>query len=152
MGQKALKGAEFELSSDSTKLYFVKTASGVYYQANQSDAGATTNLVVDENGKLALYGLDEGTYSLSETKAPDGYNKSAEAKTITIKDANMDGALDDEEGTTGIYKLTFPNSSGFQLPVTGGAGTVAFVAGGIVFVGLGILLLVAVAKKNNSQN
>ena len=149
---EVLKGAEFELSSDSTKLYFVKTASGVYYQANQSDAGATTNLVVDDKGKLALYGLDEGTYSLSETKAPDGYNKSAEAKTITIKDANMDGALDDEEGTTGIYKLTFPNSSGFQLPVTGGAGTVAFVAGGIIFVGLGILLLVAVAKKNNSQN
>ena len=148
---EVLKGAEFELSSDSTKLYFVKTASGVYYQANQSDAGATTKLVVDDNGKLALYGLDEGTYSLSETKAPDGYNKSAEAKTITIKDANMDGALDDEEGTTGIYKLTFPNSSGFQLPVTGGAGTVAFVAGGIVFVGLGVLLLVAVAKKNNSQ-
>ena len=64
----------------------------------------------------------------------------------------MDGALDDEEGTTGIYKLTFPNTKGFQLPVTGGAGTVAFVAGGIIFVGLGILLLVAVAKKNNSQN
>ena len=148
---EVLKGAEFELSSDSTKLYFVKTASGVYYQANQSDAGATTNLVVDDNGKLALYGLDEGTYSLSETKAPDGYNKSAEAKTITIKDANMDGALDDEEGTTGIYKLTFPNSSGFQLPVTGGAGTVAFVAGGIVFVGLGILLLVIASKKKNLQ-
>ena len=148
---EVLKGAEFELSSDSTKLYFVKTASGVYYQANQSDAGATTNLVVDDKGKLALYGLDEGTYSLSETKAPDGYNKSAEAKTITIKDANMDGALDDEEGTTGIYKLTFPNSSGFQLPVTGGAGTVAFVAGGIVFVGLGILLLVIASKKKNLQ-
>lgn len=149
---EVLKGAEFELSSDSTKLYFVKTASGVYYQANQSDAGATTELVVDDNGKLALYGLDEGTYSLSETKAPDGYNKSTEAKTITITDANMDGALDDEEGTTGIYKLTFTNAKGFQLPVTGGAGTVAFVAGGIIFVGLGILLLVAVAKKNNSQN
>lgn len=146
---EALKGAEFELAIGAEKVYFVKTVDGVYYQANQSDAGVTTKLVVDDNGKLALYGLDEGTYSLSETKAPDGYNKSTEAKTITITDANIDGALDDEEGTTGIYKLTFPNAKGFQLPVTGGAGTVAFVAGGIIFVGLGILLLVIASKKKN---
>ena len=96
--------------------------------------------------------MNVGTYQLKETKSSDGYNIATEIKTITIKDDNLDGALDDEEGTTGIYKLTFPNAKGFQLPVTGGAGTVAFVAGGIIFVGLGILLLVAVAKKNNSQN
>lgn len=148
---EALKGAEFELSSESTKLYFVKTASGIYYQANQSDAGATTELVVDDNGKLYINGLDVGTYQLKETKSSDGYNIATEIKTITIKDDNLDGALDDEEGTTGIYKLTFTNTKGFQLPVTGGAGTVAFVAGGIVFVGLGILLLVIANKKKNLQ-
>ena len=146
---EALKGAEFELSSESTKLYFVKTASGIYYQANQSDAGATTELVVDDNGKLYINGLNVGTYQLKETKSSDGYNIATEIKTITIKDDNLDGALDDEEGTTGIYKLTFTNTKGFQLPVTGGAGTVAFVAGGIVFVGLGILLLVIASKKKN---
>lgn len=143
----ALKGAEFELASGAENLYFVKTVSGVYYQANASDAGATTNLVVDDNGKLYIYGLDVGTYQLKETKAPEGYNKSTEAKTITITDNNLDGALDDEEGTTGIYKLTFPNGSGFQLPITGGAGTVAFVAGGITFVSLGIVLLTIAIKK-----
>ena len=146
---EALKGAEFELSSESTKLYFVKTASGIYYQANQSDSGATTELVVDDNGKLYINGLDVGTYQLKETKASDGYNITTEIKTITIKDDNLDGVLDDEEGTTGIYKLTFTNTKGFQLPVTGGAGTVVFVAGGIVFVGLGILLLVIANKKKN---
>ncbi len=148
---EVLKGAEFELSSESTKLYFVKTASGVYYQANQSDAGATTELVVDDNGKLYINGLNVGTYQLKETKASDGYNIATEIKTITIKDDNLDGVLDDEEGTTGIYKLTFTNTKGFQLPVTGGAGTVVFVAGGIVFVGLGILLLVIANKKKNLQ-
>lgn len=148
---EALKGAEFELSSDSTKLYFVKTVDGVYYQANQSDVGATTKLVVDDNGKLYINGLNVGTYQLKETKSSDGYNIATEIKTITIKDDNLDGALDDEEGTTGIYKLTFTNTKGFQLPVTGGAGTVAFVAGGIVFVGLGILLLVIANKKKNLQ-
>lgn len=144
---EALKGAEFELLSGSDKLYFVKKSDGVYYQVNSSDAGATTNLVVDENGRLNLFGLDAGTYSLVETKAPDGYNKSMKSKTITITDDNLDGALDDETGTTGIYKLTFPNTQGFQLPVTGGAGTVAFVVCGIIFVGLGIALLAFAMRK-----
>lgn len=142
-----LAGAEFELTAGGAKLYFVKTADGVYYQANQSDVGATTTLVVDTNGKLNIYGLDVGTYGLNETKAPDGYNKSTETKNITITDNNVDGALDDEQGTTGIYKLTFPNSAGFQLPITGGAGTVAFVACGIICVGLGISLLIIAIKK-----
>lgn len=148
---EVLSGAEFELTKDSSKLYFVKTADGVYYQANSSDTGATT-LAVDTNGKLNILGLDEGTYSLKETKAPNEYNKSTEAKEIKIIDANLDGALDDETGTTGIYKLTFPNTKGFQLPVTGGAGTVAFVAGGVVFVGLGIALLAIAIKKGKKVN
>ena len=38
------------------------------------------------------------------------------------------------------------------LPVTGGAGTVAFVAGGVVFVGLGIALLVIAMKKGKKVN
>lgn len=149
---EALTGAEFELTKDSNKLYFVKTADGVYYQANSSDTGATTTLVVDNNGKLNIFGLDEGTYSLTEKKAPAGYNKATESKEIKIADANLDGALDDETGSTGIYKLTFPNTKGFQLPVTGGAGTVAFVAGGVVFVGLGIALLAIAMKKGKKVN
>ncbi len=149
---EALTGAEFELTKDSNKLYFVKTADGVYYQANSSDVGATTTLVVDNKGKLNIFGLAEGTYSLTETKAPSGYNKSAETKEIKITDADLNGALDDETGSTGIYKLTFPNSQGFQLPVTGGAGTVAFVAGGVVFVGLGIALFVIAMKKGKKVN
>lgn len=149
---QALAGAEFELSNGSEKLYFVKATDGVYYQAKNTDVGATKNLIVDSKGKLNIFGLDEGTYSLKETKAPAEYNKSTETKEIKIVDANLDGALDDETGTTGIYKITFPNTKGFQLPVTGGAGTVAFVAGGVVFVGLGIALLAIAIKKGKKVN
>lgn len=144
-----LAGAEFELLSGDTKLSFVKTADGVYYQSEET--GATTTLAVDSNGKLYIHGLDEGTYSLKETKAPEGYNISTTAGTITITDANLDGALDDEEGTTGIFKLDFPNSAGFQLPVTGGMGTTIFVASGIVVIGLGVMLLIVAVKKNKAN-
>lgn len=144
-------GAEFTLSLNDEVLYFVKTAAGTYYLANEGDADgqATTNLVVDNNSKLRIYGLDTGTYSLTETKAPDGYYKATTPKTITITDEadGIDGILDDGD-ETGIYKANFQNSSEFQLPVTGGMGTVIFAAGGIVFIGLGILLLTVVVKKN----
>lgn len=144
-------GAEFTLSLNDEVLYFVKTADGTYYLANEGDADgeATTNLIVDNNSKLRIYGLDTGTYSLTETKAPDGYYKSTTPKEITITDEadGVDGILDNGDGT-GIYKANFQNSSEFQLPVTGGMGTVIFVAGGIVFIGLGILLLTVVVKKN----
>lgn len=153
-----LPGAEFTLSANadgSNPLYFVKTVDGTYYLANSTDAGATQTLVVAsgdaDKGKLVINGLDEGTYYLTETKAPEGYNIASAPATITITDANKDGVLDEDGATTGIVTLEFPNGQGFQLPVTGGVGTVIFVASGIVFVGLGILLLAVAIKKSSAR-
>ena len=144
-----LTGAEFNLSSGADTLYFLKTADGVYYLANSTDTGATQTLAVDGNGKVCIYGLDTGTYSLTETKAPEGYNKATSPVAITITDDNLDGVLDD--GTTGILTLNFQNGQGFQLPVTGGIGTVIFAASGIVFVGLGLIVLAVVIKKSRAR-
>ncbi len=143
-----LTGAEFELLDTSGQaLYFVKVADGVYLQANEGDQDATTTLIVDGNGRLGIGGLDVGTYSLKETVAPEGYNIASNPVEVIIADDDVNGILDDEDSSTGIYSLSFPNSEGFTLPVTGGIGTVVFVAGGIVFVGLGIALLVVAMKK-----
>ena len=143
-----LPGAEFNLSIGSDVQYFVRISDGVYYLANQGDSGATQTLVVDSQGKLTIRGLDAGTYSLKETKAPDGYNLATEPISIVITDDDLNGILDD--GETGIYTTNFENSQGFQLPVTGGMGTVIFVATGIVVAGLGITLLMVVFKKNRA--
>ena len=145
--QTTLPGAEFNLMSGVDTLYFVRVSDGVYYLANSTDGGATQTLAVDTNGKLYINGLDTGTYSLVETKAPEGYNKSNTPAEIVIADTDMNGELDDGDGT-GIFKVSFQNSHGFQLPVTGRMGTVAYVARGVVFIGLGITLLAVVAKKN----
>ena len=144
-----LPGAEFNLSIGSDVQYFVRLSDGVYYLANQGDSGATQTLVVDSQGKLTIRGLDAGTYSLKETKAPDGYNLKTEPDQIVITDADPDGILDNGDGT-GIYKISVENSQGFTLPVTGGMGTVVFVATGIVVAGLGITLLMVVFKKNRA--
>lgn len=142
-----LPGAEFTLSTkEGTLLSFVKVGEN-YYLAEEGEIGVTTTLVTDAKGVLNLYGLDEGEYSLKETKAPEGYHIAVQPKTIEIKDEDVDGIIDNGDNT-GIYKLEFPNSQGFQLPITGGIGTTLFVAGGIIFIGLGITLLVAATKKN----
>ena len=171
-----LPGAEFNLLSGDTAQWFLPgDTAGVYYLANEGDTKgevatapeteggeepvtATQTLSVDGQGKLYIYGLDEGTYKLKETKAPDGYNIKTQADTIVISDTDKDGKLDGQvEGQevdpngTGIYEITVENSEGFQLPVTGGIGTVVFAATGIVVVGLGMTLLMIVFKKNRAE-
>lgn len=71
---KLLDGAEFELADGETKLSFVKDTAGNYRVATTGDEGATTTITV-KNGKVNIYGLAGKTYTLTETKAPDGYNK-----------------------------------------------------------------------------
>lgn len=150
-----LSGAQFELSTDSSranKLSFAKTENGKYYVANSGE----TTLQVDDYGKLYIYGLDAGTYYLTETKAPDGYTIDSSPKEFIIADNGINGAIEDEEGeeitpATGIITYTFPNGTGFQLPTTGGMGTTIFAACGIVFVGLGLVLLTVSIKKNKNK-
>lgn len=98
------------------------------------------NLVVSqENGKLAILGLKEGTYYLKEVEAPAGYNaltqsielKAGEDIRSFIIFADKDGNVADIQQTDGVhheisYDLTHTvvhNSKGVVLPSTGGEGT-----------------------------
>ena len=154
---KVLTGAQFKLFSENSNLYFVGN-NGVYYLSDKTVSGSVDVLEVGDNGVLCLHGLDEGTYYLDEYKAPDGYNKSQTTYTLVIKDENLDGKIDnDTEGyvkndTNGIIELTFPNGHGFQLPITGGTGTLLFIIGGIIFISVGVFLLIFIKRKNAKNN
>ena len=115
-------------------------------------------------GKLILSGLDAGTYTLTETKAPAGYVTLGAPKTITITDdkpamegdtanSKPNGLVDDGEnsadGIDGYYELDVANSKGFTLPSTGGMGTVLFTAIGIVLMGGGLVLLLLYLRRRN---
>ena len=72
---------------------------------------------------------------------------------MLFRSGNMDGILDDGKVNSGVktgyLALTVKNSKGFDLPLTGGMGTILFTAGGIVLVaGAVVLLLVANKKKS----
>lgn len=153
---KLLPGAEFtvSLSEDgSNPISFVNTGDGTYRKAETAETGVTTVAVGAEGGtnegKLTLSGLDAGVYYLTETKAPGGYNKPGSPIEITITDTDpADGIVNDgadgANGADGYVEQTVKNSDGFQLPTTGGIGTILFTAGGILLMGLGVIVLVFV--------
>lgn len=147
-----LSGAEFTLSDNSGNiLYFVKQADGVYYLSTKTEKNATSNLVVDANGKLCLYGLDEGIFNLTETHAPDNYNLSTSPYTIKIVDKNCDGKLDDDSSDSGIYSIIFPNTHSFVLPLTGGNAVLFIVAVTIIFCGLLIFVKSGDSKEETKK-
>lgn len=53
------------------------------------------------------------TYYLVETQAPSGYNLLKDAVPVNFTDTDV-------EATAGVYTVEVPNSSGIQLPITGG--------------------------------
>ena len=124
------------------------------------------NIVVttDENGIAVVPGLADGTYHVSETVVPKGYNKiddfdititwgaptapitSASRCTWTATASNKDGQL--TLNTDGVFELPVVNQKGTVLPETGGIGTTIFyVLGSVMLVGAAVLL---VTKKRMS--
>ena len=82
--------AEITLSLGGNAQYFKKTSDGVYFLVNStdSDGGAPTQtLVVGADGTLKIYGLATENYTLTQTKAPKGYNKASSTAAINIVDA-----------------------------------------------------------------
>ena len=104
------------------------------------------DLVTDENGvatfkKYEANG-DRYDYYLVETQAPSGYNLLDSAVKVNFTDANVDN--------DGVYTVKVPNSSGIQLPITGGTGTILFTVIGIALMAGAVVLLVISRKKSKA--
>ncbi len=145
-----LDGAEFELYNKENKkieLVLVDAAKNIYRVATSEDTNKTTTIVVT-NGKVTIKGLDNDSYHLHETKAPEGYNKLTSDVNFTINSANLD-ATTGEVSTSGgtVIKYTSGgvhviNYTGAELPETGGIGTVLFITiGSLLVLGFGVLLV-----------
>lgn len=137
---KLLDGAEFELADGETKLSFVKDTAGNYRVAAAGEDGATTTITV-KGGKVNIYGLAGKTYTLTETKAPDGYNKLVTSETVNLADGSKTHATIVDS----VYKdggVVVENHAGTVLPSTGGMGTTLFyVVGGGLMVAAVVLLV-----------
>ena len=110
-----LKGAEFVLYNKDGKFAVVTDGYVSGWVETEKEA---TKLVTGEDGVVTVKGLDLGTYSFKEVKAPKGYsiNTTDESVTITVTDLSP---------ATKMYDTKLSS-----LPATGGVGTAAFTIGG----------------------
>ncbi len=132
--------------------------------ADRAEDGST-----DTNGKLTYTGLPKGTYRFVETKTLDGYNLLSEPVDAklnqqyetkwTTSTTYVDGKLEKnkyssttytgDEASTTDNPITIINRSGFQLPATGGFGTLLFSGIGVLLVLAGVAVLFSMKKKND---
>lgn len=158
-----LNGAEFELKdADGTvvKVSQVDGQSGVYVIDPEGSAVITS----PDGGVIVIKGVDNANYTLTETKAPNGYNLLENPVNVTPVATDMtetnttiyldaEGNVVAEEGasvTTVTITSDIPatavavlNQAGTLLPSTGGMGTtVIYVVGAALVIGAGIVLVV----------
>ncbi|MEF2921956.1 MAG: SpaH/EbpB family LPXTG-anchored major pilin [Holdemanella sp.] len=117
----------------------------------KDETGAITEVESPQDGKLTFEGLGAGTYYLTETKQPDGYNKLAKSVKIEM-DANgtikVDGksTLESEESKR---LVEVENKTGTVLPSTGGMGTtMIYLVGAVLVLGSGVVLATKRRVKN----
>lgn len=145
---KPLEGATFTLSkkSDGSEpIALVKKEDNTYRvaTADDEDADKVSQITTDNTGKFTIEGLDADTYYLTETDSPAGYNKLSGPVTITI----------DNEGNTKVNsaivdEVKVLNSSGSELPSTGGIGTTIFYAAGIILMAGAVFFVVRRKRAN----
>ena len=152
-----LAGAEFTLAhKDGSAISFVKVADSETQNAvyRVAKAGETGDIIITPaNGKVVFQGLKNGEYTLTETKAPAGYNKLASAIGVKV-DGKNNGTdttnatvyitYDNDNGSSNYNQsasngvIPVQNKSGVTLPETGGMGTIAFTVIGVLVIALGV--------------
>lgn len=164
VGEETYKKVGLEAPGDGMKWVFVQTLTsgedGKIDTANY-DSGRNTNYIA---------GLANGEYWLVETKTVNGYNllngpvklelniKESETWSETTVDENGNVTKHGEvtsttynggEGNNSYVLKNIVNRKGFQLPVTGGFGTLLFSGIGVLLVLAGVAVLFSMKKKND---
>lgn len=150
--EEKLAGATFQLSRDEAGtqvIKLVKVDDTTYRLALPTETeGVVDTITTGETGELVINGLADGTYYLTETKAPRGYNLLREPVKVKIDHTTANGKLTEtsfvadqtETDTSGVVKVE--NNAGAELPSTGGIGTTVFyVLGSAMALGAVILLV-----------
>ena len=144
-----LADAKFVLKNSDGKFYNVDDNNNVTWVDEQS---AATEVTTNDEGKAEFANIADGTYFLVETVAPAGYNlltASVEVTVAAVPSTTKDETTGDTTTTVVDIVAKVENSSGTELPTTGGIGTTIFYcAGAILAVGAFVLLI---TKKRMSR-
>lgn len=165
----AVKGSTIGITGADAGEYFVK----VVIDDTKTD-DTKYDLVTGPDGKAQVDGLANGTYYLVETATVNGYNllsgpvkvtiQVSYFKSWTVKNEYVGGTLVHQKETAyeeyfggsesdpkdGYTLTTIINRKGFDLPTTGGFGTLLFSGIGVLLVVAGVGVLLSLKKKNRT--
>ena len=165
-----VRNVKFRLHNDTDDCYIIaEQKDGVYYAkgfaAKKADA---TTFVPNAQGHVVVKGLEDDTYSLTETATDKGYILLKEAVKIVIttkengaceqcgaKLLTATGTVNGKDVTmsdgNAIVPLTVVNNPGFDLPKTGGYGTWMFTIGGVALLGAAAFVVIRSRKHKNER-
>ena len=113
--------------------------SGAEFVLKKGDETVREGITSGENGHVVVGGLDKGDYTLTETKAPEGY---------VCSETPLDIKIPTDAGTGFVVNVSFANS---LIPHTGGMGTTLFsIVGGALIVTAGVVFFVSRRKKSHT--
>ena len=168
-GKGDIQDVKFLLHNDSDDCYIIADLKdGIYYAkgitTKKSDA---TTFVPNSSGYIIAKGLEDDSYSLTETATDKGYVLLKDAVKIVIKTAEngqceqcgaklltASATVNGKDVTmtdgNAIVPLTVVNNPGFDLPKTGGYGTWMFTIGGVALLGAAAFIVVK-SRKHKSE-
>lgn len=158
---KKLQGAEFTIQATGAD----EGTSTKYVQSDGTLGDTAYVFKTDVNGEISVKGLDAGTYTVSETTAPAGYNTVAPftftidptwnddataLEKVTVSDSSE--SVDSSFSTTSKQvELTVKDKAGHGLPLTGQAGvTITWVAGGVLLA-FGVSRVIRNRRENDAE-
>lgn len=143
-----LANAKFDLYRTATQAEVIAGSAVNIPYTTKNGIKLESDLVTDANGTATFAKYEaNGTsydYYLVETQAPSGYNILDNAVKVNFTDTEV-------KATAGVYTVKVPNSSGIQLPITGGTGTVIFTIIGIALM-VGAVVLFVVSRKKAKES
>ena len=169
-GKGDIQDVKFLLHNDSDDCYIIADLKdGIYYAkgitTKKSDA---TTFVPNSSGHIIVKGLEDDSYSLTETATDKGYVLLRDAVKIVIKTAENGqcekcgaklltafATVNDKDVTmtdgNAIVPLTVVNNPGFDLPKTGGYGVWMYTVGGVLLLGAAAFIVIHSRKHKNEQ-
>ena len=164
------RNVKFKLHNDTDDCCIIaEQKDGMYYAkgitSKKSDA---TTFIPNSSGHIVVKGLEDDTYSLTETATDKGYILLKDAVKIVIKTAEngqceqcgtklltASATVNGKDVTmtdgNAIVPLTVVNNPGFDLPKTGGYGTWMFTIGGVALLGAAAFIVIRSRKHKNEQ-
>ena len=165
-----LRNVKFKLHNDTDDVFVVADLTdGVYYAkgfaAKKADA---TTFIPNSSGHIVVKGLEDDTYSLTETATDKGYILLKDAVKIVIKTAEngqceqcgtklltASATVNGKDVTmtdgNAIVPLTVVNNPGFDLPKTGGYGVWMYTVGGVLLLGAAAFIVIRSRKHKGER-